>query len=212
MAQVEGVELEELVALDPAGLEVGFHVRFGVDTAQPDVGEVAVEHVAELGPVEEVEVERVLEVGGPVRRDQAHHAVVLDDPGELGHVGLGVGEVLDQVRGAGAVEAGRAEAEGQGVHLGHAQTLGAVAGGGGGRRVGGVVHADDLAGGVEEAGGLEALATAHIEDAPVADAVEHGPVAGLVQGEQGIRRHSLLGPLPREAALCAGGHGGAPFA
>ena len=45
---------------------------------------------------------------------------------------------------------------------------------------------------------------------PVADALEHGPVARLVQGEQGIRRHPLLRPLPREPALGAGGHGALP--
>ena len=104
------------------------------------------------------------------------------------------------------------EAERSGVHLGDLEALGLVAGGGGRRRVGGIVHAEDGAVGAQEAGGLEALAAAHIEDAARPDALEDGPVPRLMQGEQGVRGHPLLRTLPREPALGAGGHGAAPFA
>ena len=40
---------------------------------------------------------------------------------------------------------------------------------------------------------------------PLADALEHGPVAGLVEREQRVRRDALLGPLARQPALGAGG-------
>ena len=73
-------------------------------------------------------MERVLEVGRLVRREHAHEPVVLDHPGQLGHVGLGVGEVLDEVGRAGAVEAPRQEAQAERVHLGHPQPVGPVAG------------------------------------------------------------------------------------
>ena len=131
--------------LDPARREVGLHVGRGVHAAQPDVVEVALQHRPQLGAVEEMEVEGVLEVGRLVRGQHADHAVVLEHPGHLGHVGLGVGEVLDEVRRAGAVEAGGREAEVEGVHLRHPETVGAVAGGGRGGGLGGVVDADDLA-------------------------------------------------------------------
>ena len=58
-------------------------------------------------------MERVLEVGGLVRGEDADQAVVRDHPGQLGHVGLGVGEVLDQVGRAGPVEAGRRRSRGR---------------------------------------------------------------------------------------------------
>ena len=77
-------------------------------------------------------------------------------------------------------------------------------------RVGRVVDPDHLAPGSEEAGRLEPLAAADVEDAPLSDAVEHGPVARLVQGEQRVRGHPLLRSLARQAALGAGGHGRLP--
>jgi hypothetical protein len=97
------------------------------------------------------------------------------------------------------------------LDLRHPQSLGPVAG----RRRGGslrrIVDADDLAVLAQEAGRLEALATPHVEDAAPADPVQHGPVARLVQGEQGIGGDALLWPLARQPALRAGHHGRSPF-
>ena len=129
-----------------------------------------------------------------------------DHPRQFGHVRLGIGEMLDQMRGAGPVEALGGEPEIERVHLGHPKALGRVAGGRRRDGFGGVVGPEDLAIGSKEAGRLESVAAAHIEDAPVADAVEHGPVARLVQGEQGVRGHTLLGSLARQPAFGAAGH------
>jgi hypothetical protein len=189
----------------------GLYVGRGVDAAQPHVLEVALQHGAELPPLEEMEVEGVLEVGRLVGRQHATDPVVLQHPGHLGHVGLGVGEVLDEMRRAGAVEAGRQEAEVQGVHLGHPQALGSVTGGGGGCRLGGVVDPDHLAALAQEPGRFESLATAHVEDAALADPVQHGSVARLVQRQERIGGDALLGPLARQPALRAGHHGRSPF-
>ena len=87
------------------------------------------------------------------------------------------------------------------VHLGHPQALRAVAGRRSGHRVGGVVDAHHLAARRQEAGRLEPLAAPDVQHPAAADAIEDGPVAGLVQGEQGVRRDALLGPLPRQLAL-----------
>ncbi len=167
MPQVERVELEQLVRLGPPRLEVRLHVGGGVDPAEPDVPEVALEHGPQLGPVEQVKVERVLEVRRLVRGQHAGEAVVREHPGQLGDVRLRVGEVLDEVGRAHRVEAGGPEGQVERVHLGHPQAVGPVAGGGGRRGLGRVVDAHDLAPGAEEAGRLESLPTADVEDAPL---------------------------------------------
>ena len=74
--------------------------------------------------VEQVEVEGVLEVGRPVGGQEERRAVVGQHPGDLGHVALGPGEVLDQMRRADPVEAPVGQAQGPGVHPGQAQALG----------------------------------------------------------------------------------------
>ena len=119
MAEVEHVELQEPGRLLAAGLEVRLDLLDGVEPLQPHLAEVAPEHGLQVVAVEEIEVEGVLEVGRLVRSEDAHHAVVPDDAGELGHVRLRVGEVLDEMGRAHPVEAARADAELQRVHLRH---------------------------------------------------------------------------------------------
>ena len=65
----------------------------------------------ELWGFEVVHVEGVLEVGRMVRREHEHGAFRRNESGEFGHVALGLGEVLDHVRGAHPVDAVVAQAE-----------------------------------------------------------------------------------------------------
>ncbi len=207
MAQVEGVEAEQPVRLGSPRLEVGLDVGRRVHAAQPHVGEVPLEHPAQLGPVEEVEVEGVLEVGRLVRGEHARHTVVAEDARELGDVRLGRGEVLDEMRRAHAVEAGLPQAEVQRVGASDAQPPGPVARRGRPHGVGGVVDAHHLAVVGQEAGRLEPLAAPHVEHPAGPDPVEDGAIARLVQREQGVRRDTLLGTLPRQAGPGARRHG-----
>ena len=115
------------------------------------------------------------------------------------------------MRRAGTVEAGRQETEAQGVHLGHPQAFGPVAGVSRGRRLGGVVDPDHLAALTEEPGRLETLTAAHVEDASPADPIQDGAVARLVQRQEGIWGDALLRPLTRQPGLRAGHHGHSPF-
>ena len=98
------------------------------------------------------------------------------------------------------------EAQAERVHLGHPETLGPVEAGGRHDGVTRVVGPDHLAAGIEEAGRLEALPTPHIEHAPAPHALEHGAVAGLVEGQERVRRDALLGAFSRQPGLGAGGH------
>ena len=178
----------------------------GVEPLQPYVGEMAPEHGLQVVEVEEMQMERVFEVGGLVRGEDAHHAVVPDHTSELGHVRLGVGEVLDQMGRAHAVEAAGADAEFQRVHLRHAQALRPVAGQRGGDRLGRVVDTDHLAARRQEADGLESVAAPDVQNATAADTFPDDPVPGLVQRQQGVRRDALHGPLTRQPAFVAAGH------
>ena len=69
------------------------------------VVEVPLEEPAELGRLEQVDVEGVLEVGGGVGGEEEHRPVVGQHPGQLPDVAFGVVEVLDQVGGARPAEA-----------------------------------------------------------------------------------------------------------
>ena len=162
--------------------------------------------------LEQVEVERVLEVGRLVGGEHEHRrrrpATTRASSATWGSGSVKCSMRCDEQ--APSKLAG-SEPEAQGVHLRHPEALGAVAGGGRGDGLGGVVDPDHLAAGAEEAGRLEALATAHVEDAAPADPLEDGPVARLVQGQQRVGGHPLLRPLARQPALRAGHHGRSPF-
>ena len=55
------------------------------------------EQGSELGRLEQVDVEGVLEVGRGVGGEEEDGAVVGQHPGQLAHVALGIVEVLDEV-------------------------------------------------------------------------------------------------------------------
>ena len=111
VAQSPRVELEEGARELAATLEVGLHRGVAVEAEHGDVLEVAAQHLAQVVGLEEVHVVRVLEVGGRVRRDEERGPVVVEHPGRLGDVPLGLVEVLDQVRRAHPVDAARAHCD-----------------------------------------------------------------------------------------------------
>ena len=147
----------------------------------------------QLGRLEQVDVERILEVGGCVGGEEEHRPVVGEDARELTDMSLGVVEVFDEVGGTGPAEARPGEPQGHGVHLGHLEAFLPPAPGGRRDGLGAVVGPDHPASGAEEPGRLEALATAHVQHGPRAQSLDDRPVAGGVEGQQRVRGHALFG-------------------
>ena len=116
-------------------------------------------------------------------------------PGQLGGVGLGVGEVLDQVRRADPVEGPRRPATASGVALGHPQPGGpyrAVAS----PAASSCSRRRPRSVGAGELGRLEALAAADVQHPAGAQPVADGLVAGGVEGQQRVGGHPLSGRSP----------------
>ena len=97
-AELERVEPQDaLAARAPAG-EVGLQHVVAFEAEALDLFEAQSEHRHEVLRLEQVHVERVLEVGGRVRRDDERGAVGPQDARELADVQHRVHEVLDDVR------------------------------------------------------------------------------------------------------------------
>ena len=155
-------------------------------------------------------MERVLEVGRAVGRDDERGAVVGRDARQLGDVLLGRVEVLDDVRRAHPVDRPRPGADAAAVHGREAQPLGAPLAGGVDRGLRVVVDADDQAAQPGQAGGLVADAAADVEHGARAEPLGHLAVPGVVEREQGVgggARHRALAGQPghRREDYAAGG-------
>jgi len=148
-------------------------------------------------------VERVLEVGRGVGGDHERGAARREDPGHLGHVGLGAGEVLEDVGRADPVDRARAQAEPGSVHGREAGVAAppaarSVLGGGRHGGVGVVVDPDHRAARAAQARGLVAHAAADVEYDAVAEPGHHLAVAGVVERQEGVGRGALHGALSGE--------------
>ena len=152
--------------------------------------------------LEQVHVERVLEVGGRVRRDHERGAVGAQHARELGDVQRRVHEVLDDVRRHDVVDAARRAGRARRRRIAHEARA---------RRVGvrarsrpariglaAVVGADDEPVGRGEARGLVADAAADVDDDARAEAGDDLPVAGVVEREQRVGGRALHRALAGE--------------
>ena len=149
--------------------------------------------------LEQVDVERVLEVGGRVRRDHERRAVGAQHAGELDHVQRGVHEVLDDVRRDHEVDAAIAQAElgtvvGDEIEHAWASCRRREAAPDG---VAAVVGADHEPVGRAEAFGLADAAT-HVDYDAGTELGDHLPIARVVQREQRIGRGAFHRPLAGE--------------
>ena len=92
------IEAQDALAAGAAAREVGLEHVVAFEPEALDLVEEQLQHRDEVLGLEQVDVERVLEVGGRVRRDHERGAVGPQDARELGHVQHRVHEVLDDVR------------------------------------------------------------------------------------------------------------------
>jgi hypothetical protein len=110
------------------------------------------------------------------------------NPGQFGHMALGIVKMLDQVRGATPGEAARGEAERQGIHLSHLETVLRPVGPGQLDGLGAVIGADHLTVSRQETGRLEALATTYVEDGALPQTLDDRAVASGMESQQRVGR------------------------
>ncbi len=157
---------------------------------------------------EQRHVERVLEVGRSVGRDDERGAARGRDARELGGVLLRRAEVLDDVRRAHPVDRTGPGGDAGAVHgrEAHPARFPLVGGVDRGLRV--VVDTDHQASEPREPRGLVAHAASHVEHGPGADAIGHLPVSGVVEREEGVgggaRHGALAGEPSHRVRLCSG--------
>ena len=114
-------------------------------------------------------------------------------------VALGVVEVLDEVRGARPVEAAPGEAQGQGVHLGHLQAVGAPPAARRRRRRRRCSRPrPPVRSGDRNRADSKPWPQPDVEHGARAQPLDDRPVAGGVEGQQRVRGDPLHGPLAGE--------------
>jgi hypothetical protein len=191
VAQIKEVELQDLGGLLAPGAEVLLDGRLGIETAYPDIFEVPAEHGGELFGVEQVDVERVLEVGRLVRGEKEGLALWFEHTRHLRYMALGALEVLDEVRRACVVERVPCEAQRQCIGTGEHQGLSLVEAGSVLQSVGAVIDSYDAPVRAGEANRFEPLAAAEVEQPAICEPADHRTVTGFVKGEKRVRGHAL---------------------
>ncbi len=201
--QAQDVELEDLLAARAPRREVGLELVGPLEAPDLDVAEEQPEQARELALLEEVDVERVLEVRRAVGRDHERGPRVVEHARELGHVELGRREVLDDVRRARPVHGAPTQPEPGAVHAGETEVapvpaLRAPVGGRSDRGVGVVVDAEHAPVAAGEPGGLVADAATDVEHGAGPEPRRHLAVPRVVEGEERVGRRPGHGPLTRQ--------------
>ena len=189
MTQAQDVELEDLLAACAARRKIGLELVRPLQAPDLDVVEEQPEQARELGFLEQVDVERVLEVRRAVGRDHERGSRVGEYAGQLGDVQLGRGEVLDDVRRARPIHRAAAQPEPGAVHacetgVEPVTAPGAPVGRSSHRGVRVVIDPEHGPIVVDEAGGLVADAATDVEHRAGTEPRRHLAVSGVVEGKE----------------------------